>query len=113
MANFTPGWTYANRDYILYSTGRKKVVTNKQKADLPEIDWTCQSRTKTFATFLDETMTVQRRKIYRDDNGSFVYPYGRYPGAPVLRAEYAYNNGTLVADADYGQDNDNAPSPTY
>lgn len=100
MAYFKPGWTYANRNSLQYGTNRGSVATNKQSPNEPELDWICQTVTKTFATFLDETKTVQRRKIYSDILGRFVYPKGRFSGAPVLRAEYAYNNGTLTSDGD-------------
>jgi len=103
MANFVAGYTYANRDSIVYGTNRSSVVTNKQFAGYPEIDWTCHSVTKTFATFLDDTNTIHRFRIRRDANGSFVYPYGRFPQAPVLRAEYSYNAGTLQPDRDVDQ----------
>ena len=112
MAFFRPGYTYANRDFITYGPDRKqRQVLNKQAPGTQEIDWVCHSVTKTFATFLDETKTYQRRKIYRDDNGNYVFPKGRYDGAPVLRAEYAYDNGTLSADQDNAQDNDNYVGP--
>jgi len=111
MSNFVAGYTYANRDYLQYGSPKGRVTQNKQQAGYPEVDWICQSVTKTFATFLDETATVQRRRVYSDNLGKFVYPKGRFSGAPVLRAEYAYNNGTLVPDSDYNQDNDNQVGP--
>jgi hypothetical protein len=110
MATFVPGYLYANRDSISYGAPRKRATQNKQQPGTQEIDWLCRSVTKTFAVFRDHLAVVQRRKIYRDNIGSFVYPFGRYSGAPVLRAENSYNNGTLQPDDDYSQDNDNGPS---
>ena len=110
MSAFKAGYTYANRDAFRYAVKKKLATNNKQFPGTPEIDWFCTSVTKTFATFTDDQNVVQRRKIYLDDLGSFVYPHGRFPQAPVLRAEYAYNNGTLVSTNDdkdpYGQGND-------
>jgi hypothetical protein len=100
MANFIAGWTYANRNTLLYGTNKGTVATNKQFPTTPEINWVCQSVTKTFATFLDNQKVFRRCKVYTDILGKFVYPFGRYPQCPVLRAEYAYNNGTLTPDND-------------
>jgi hypothetical protein len=109
MATFKAGYTYANRDFLLYGTNKSTVVTNEQFAGYEEYDWFCTSVTRTFAVFTDDQNVVRRLRIYRDQNGSFVYPRGRFPQAPVLRAEYAYNNGTLVSTNDdqdpYGQGN--------
>ena len=88
---FIPGYTYANYrtdgSSPNYGTRTDTVTTNTQAAGTCEYDWLCTSVSRTFAVFLDDTRTVQRRKQYRDAIGRFIYPFGRYPGAPVMRPE--------------------------
>jgi hypothetical protein len=88
---FVPGYTYSN--YTLagtspnYGTRRDTVFTNTQVKGTREYDWFCTSASRLFAVFLDDTRTVQRRRIFRDAIGRLVFPFGRYPGAPVFRPE--------------------------
>jgi len=96
MANFEAGYLYGTSTAYNYATRRSLQTNNTKSPNIPPVIWACRKRTKTFATFLDETNTLQIRRIRRDDLGSFVYTNGKFPDAPVLRAEY-----TLGPDTDW------------
>jgi hypothetical protein len=100
MANFIAGNLYATvaNPVLKYGTNKGTVATNTQSSNEPQVIWACKSVTKTFIVFVDHENTVQRRRRRTDILGSFVYPFGRFAGAPVLRAEY-----TLGKDKNSGQ----------
>jgi len=94
MANFQGGYIYGTDTAYQYATGRSLQTNNSKSPLIPNIKWACRKHTKTFATFLDETNTLQIRRIRRDDLGSFVYTNGKFPDAPVLRADYNLGRDT-------------------
>lgn len=95
MANFEAGYLYTtDANTLKYATRRSLQTNNSKSPNIPPVIWACRKRTKTFATFLDETNTLQIRRIRRDDLGSFVYTNGKFPDAPVLRAEYTIGRDT-------------------
>lgn len=98
MAQFLPGYLYQSSPNYNYGIKRNTQPLNKPASGEPIINWSCKTVSKTFATFIDDTSTVQRRRIYRDALGSYVFQFGKFPGAPVLRAEY-----TLGPDKFHGQ----------
>ena len=100
MATFIAGNLYRNtaNPALKYGANKGTVATNTQSANEPVVTWACQSVTKTFVTFLDHENTVRRLRKYSDILGNFVYPFGRFSGAPVLRTEY-----TIGPDTNSGQ----------
>ena len=62
----------------------------QQAASEPTFTWLCTAVTKTFAVFKSKRGsdfgTVHRLRVYRDQLGHFVYPRGRFSGAPIFRA---------------------------
>jgi hypothetical protein len=100
MATFIAGNLYATiaSPVLKYGTNKSTVATNTQSASEPQVIWACKSVTKTFITFRDHENTVRRLRKRSDALGNFVYPFGRFAGCPVLRAEY-----TLGKDTTSGQ----------
>jgi hypothetical protein len=100
MANFQAGYLYATNTTpaLKYGTNKGTVATNTQSANEPQVIWSCKSVSKTFIVFVDHENTVRRLRRRSDILGNFVYPFGRFAGAPVLRAEY-----TIGADTNSGQ----------
>jgi hypothetical protein len=96
MANFIAGNLYSTDGTAYkYATRRSLQTNNTKSPNIPSVIWSCRKVTKTFATFLDETNTLQIRRIRRDDLGFFVYTDGKFSGAPVLRAEFTLGPDTL------------------
>ena len=100
MAQFIAGNLYATvaNPVLKYGTNKSTVATNTQSTNEPQVIWACKSVTKTFIVFIDHENTVRRLRRRSDAIGNFVYPFGRFAGAPVLRAEY-----TLGKDTNSGQ----------
>ena len=100
MANFIAGNLYATfaNPVLNYGTNKGTVATNTQSSNEPQVIWACKKVTKTFIVFLDHENTVRRLRKRSDILGNFVYPFGRFAGAPVLRAEY-----TIGKDTNSGQ----------
>ena len=100
MAQFIAGNLYATlaNPVLKYGTNKSTVATNPQSTNEPQVIWACKSVTKTFIVFIDHENTVRRLRRRSDAIGNFVYPFGRFAGAPVLRAEY-----TLGKDTNSGQ----------
>jgi len=100
MAQFQSGYLYATvaNPVLNYGTNKSTVTTNTQAANEPNVIWSCYSVSKTFVVFRDHENTVKRLRKRSDALGNFVYPFGRFAGAPVLRAEY-----TLGPDTSSGQ----------
>ena len=96
MANFQAGYLYATQTTpaLQYGTNKSTVTTNTQSANEPQVIWACKSASKAFIVFLDHENTVRRLRRRSDILGNFVYPFGRFAGAPVLRAEYTIGNDT-------------------
>ena len=96
MANFVAGNLYATiaNPVLQYGTNKGTVATNTQASSEPQVIWSCKKVSKTFIVFLDHENTVRRLKKYADILGNFVYPFGRFAGAPVLRAEYSIGQDT-------------------
>lgn len=44
------------------------------------------SRTEKTATIAVECFGIKRVKIFKDENGEYVYPLGRYSMCPIFRA---------------------------
>ena len=87
MARFIEGKTYSNFPASKYGTNKSTTTPNVQVAAEPVMTKVATRVTKTYATFADVTLHYpQRFKIYSDALGSFVYPKGRFPGAPIFRA---------------------------
>jgi hypothetical protein len=93
MAHFTKGKTYTNADQGTYPYGSGtygSVVTNVQNPAVPTSNYLCTGATKEFAVFKGKSGsplgTTRRLKVYQDSLGDFVYPRGRFSGAPILRA---------------------------
>jgi len=100
MANFIEGNLYATNatPALQYGTNKSTTTTNTQSANEPQVIWSCKKVSKTFVTFLDHENTIRRLRKRADLLGNFVYPFGRFAGCPVLRAEY-----TLGKDTNSGQ----------
>jgi hypothetical protein len=100
MAQFIAGNLYATvaNPVLKYGTNKSTVATNTQSANEPQVIWACKSVSKTFVVFKDHENTVRRLRKRSDILGNFVYPFGRFAGAPVLRAEY-----TIGKDTNSGQ----------
>jgi len=100
MATFVAGNLYATiaNPVLQYGTNKGTVATNTQSSNEPQVTWSCKKVSKTFIVFLDHENTVKRLKKYTDILGNFVYPFGRFAGCPVLRAEY-----TIGPDTNSGQ----------
>ena len=91
MANyFVKGQHYTTRNSELYGTDKGSVVTNNQDPNMRIMTWLCTAVTATFAVFKSKSGrgdgTVHRLRIYRDQLGKFVFPNGRFDGAPVFRS---------------------------
>lgn len=88
MANFIPGQLYTNDINNLYGTKSNTVTTNQQAAGEPTVTWLCKAATKTFITFVGRSGhgTFRHLRKRRDALGDYVFPFGRFPGAPILRA---------------------------
>lgn len=89
MSNyFVEGQLYTNNNTNLYGTNKASVVTNQQAPSEPIMTWLCRKVTPTFAVFVARSGrgTVHRLRIYRDQLGKFVFPRGRFDGAPVFRS---------------------------
>ena len=88
--NFVAGQLYTNNTTDLYGTNKGSVVTNKQALSEPIFTWLCKAVTPTFAVFKGKSGspngTTHRLRIYRDQLGKFVFPRGRFDGAPVFRS---------------------------
>jgi hypothetical protein len=87
---FTQGQVYTNTNADRYGTDKGSVVTNRQAAGSRTYNWLCLKVSNTFAVFKTRSGrsdgTVERLRIYRDQLGQFVFPKGRYDGAPVFRS---------------------------
>ena len=87
---FVAGNLYTNSQGNLYGTDKGSAVTNKQAVAEPTMTWLCTKVSKVFAVFKSKSGspngTVHRLRIYRDQLGHFVFPRGRFDGAPVFRA---------------------------
>jgi hypothetical protein len=87
---FTQGQVYTNKSTDLYGTDKGSAVTNQQAAGSQTYNWLCLKVSNTFAVFKSKSGgpdgTVHRLRIYRDQLGKFVFPKGRYDGAPVFRS---------------------------
>jgi len=87
---FTAGKLYTNSQGNLYGTDKGSVVTNQQSASQRTMTWLCTAATKTFAVFKSKSGrndgTVRRLRVYSDQLGNFVFPRGRFDGAPIFRA---------------------------
>jgi len=87
---FTAGKLYTNSQGNLYGTDKGSVVTNSQAAAEPTMTWFCTAVSRVFAVFKSKSGspngTVRRLRIYRDQLGHFVFPRGRFDGAPIFRA---------------------------
>lgn len=87
---FVKGQLYTNAQGNLYGTDKASVTTNKQSASQRTITWLCTSATKSFAVFKGRSGrsdgTVHRLRVYTDALGDFVFPRGRFDGAPIFRA---------------------------
>ena len=87
---FKAGTIYTNSQGNLYGTDKASVTTNKQSASQRTMTWLCTAATKTFAVFKSKSGrndgTVHRLKVYTDAIGDFVFPRGRFDGAPIFRA---------------------------
>jgi hypothetical protein len=87
---FKAGTLYTNSINNLYGTDKGSVTTNKQAASEPTFTWLCTAVSKTFAVFKSKrgvnAGTVHRLRVYRDKLGSFVFPRGRFSGAPIFRS---------------------------
>jgi hypothetical protein len=84
------GTPYTNSRGNLYGTDKASAVTNNQAASEPTMTWLCKSVSRVFAVFKSKSGspngTVHRLRIYRDQLGHFVFPRGRFDGAPIFRA---------------------------
>lgn len=96
MANFIAGNLYATiaSPILNYGTNKSTVTTNTQWSNEPQVIWSCKRVSKTFIVFLDHENTVRRLHKRSDALGNFVYPFGRFAGCPVLRAEYTIGTDT-------------------
>ena len=87
---FSAGTLYTNSQGNLYGTNKGSVVTNKQAPSEPTFTWLCTAASKTFAVFKSkkgvQSGTVHRLRVFRDQLGQFVFPRGRFSGAPIFRA---------------------------
>jgi hypothetical protein len=87
---FKAGNLYTNSQGNLYGTDKGSVTTNQQAASEPTFTWLCTAATKTFAVFKSkngtDNGTVHRLRVFRDQLGQFVFPRGRFSGAPIFRA---------------------------
>jgi len=87
---FKAGNLYTNVLGNLYGTNKGSIVRNQQAASEPTFTWLCTAVTKTFAVFKSKSgrsgSVVHRLRVYRDQLGNFVYPRGRFSGAPIFRA---------------------------
>jgi hypothetical protein len=87
---FTAGKLYTNSQGNLYGTDKGSVTTNKQYASGPTMTWFCKSVSKVFAVFKSKSGgpngTIHRLPIYTDALGDFVFPRGRFDGAPIFLA---------------------------
>jgi hypothetical protein len=87
---FVKGKLYTNSLGNLYGTDKASVTTNRQSASQRTITWLCTAATKSFAVFKSKggrnDGTVHRLKVYTDAVGDFVFPRGRFDGAPIFRA---------------------------
>jgi len=91
MANyFVEGQLYTNNNTDKYGTDKGSAVTNTQAPNMRIMTWLCLKVTNTFAVFKSKQGgsdgTVRRLRIYRDSLGKFVFPRGRFDGAPVFRS---------------------------
>jgi hypothetical protein len=88
--NFVKGQLYSNSNSDLYGTDKGSVVTNRQSPSQDIVTWLCTAVTATFAVFKSKSGSpsgnVQRLRIYDDQLGRFVFPRGRFDGAPVFRS---------------------------
>ena len=87
---FVKDQLYTNSNSDLYGTDTGSVVTNQQNPNMRIMTWLCTAVTATFAVFKSKSGggdgTVHRLRIYRDQLGKFVFPHGRFDGAPVFRS---------------------------
>ena len=87
---FVKDQLYTNSNSDLYGTDKGSVVTNQQNPNMRIMTWLCTAVTATFAVFKSKSGggdgTVHRLRIYRDQLGKFVFPRGRFDGAPVFRS---------------------------
>lgn len=88
MAQFIPGQLYKTDPSYQYGTRKGMVTSNTMSPNIPSVTWACQKNSKTFSVWLDENNVVQRRRNRSDDLGRYVFTNGKFPGAPVLRAEF-------------------------
>ena len=87
---FKAGTLYTNSISNQYGTDKGSVATNQQAASEPTFTWLCTSSSKVFAVFKSKSgrsgSVVHRLRVYRDKLGSFVFPRGRFSGAPIFRS---------------------------
>ena len=85
--SFVKGQSYSNSTANVNGTSKATVTTSAPDPSGPIMTRMCTEVTKTFAVFRVSLVSgvVLRLKIYRDALGQFVYPKGRFPGAPIYR----------------------------
>jgi hypothetical protein len=85
--SFIAGNIYPTSATLTHGTSQATTTTSKPVVPQPE-NFVCHAITEANGIFLDHTNTSKRYELYFDANGAFIYPYGRFPGAPVCHSAY-------------------------
>jgi len=84
---FTAGKIYPTSNAALHGINPATQVTSN--AVVPQTEnFVCHAITEANGVFLDHTNNTKRYELYFDANGQFVYPYGRFPNAPICHSSY-------------------------
>jgi hypothetical protein len=88
MSTFVAGNLYTNAGAGPYGTDQGTVATAVQSSNEPARTWLCVATTASFSTWASRSGLGTYRKLrnYYDILGTYVFPYGRFSGAPIFRA---------------------------
>ena len=85
---FTPGTVYTSNNSSFYGTTPTVQPLAQPSPNARTYSWEALYVTPTFVTFASKSGlgTHKKCRVYNDSLGAYVFPVGRFPGAPVLRA---------------------------
>lgn len=91
--SFIAGNIYPTKSTLNHGITQTTTLTSKPVVPQTE-NFVCHAITKGKGTFLDHTNNVKRYDLNFDSNGAFIYPYGRFPNAPICHSNYTTGKDT-------------------
>jgi len=90
---FVAGNIYPTQSSLVHGITPTTQVTSKPVVPQTE-NFVCHAITEANGIFLDHTNNTKRYELYFDANGQFIYPYGRFPNAPICHSSYTTGKDT-------------------